>query len=146
MKKEDNGDVEAFLDGNVPEPSGEPLGSPLPPLMLEEPVKKVRHVYVKKKDVDPAAKGIGFTPGCLGCIGIINWMPGGRSVTHSEDCRLRTMERAETDSSVAARVQATQARDLGARAKLLEAADKRKKEGATTSSETLSTGDGAMEE
>ena len=58
LKKEYDGDVEAFLGENLPDPSSEPLGSPLPPLMLEEPVKKVRHFYVKKKDFDLAAKGI----------------------------------------------------------------------------------------
>ena len=76
LKKEDDGHVEVFLDGNVPEPSNEPLQ----PIMLEELVKKVGYFYVKKKGVDPAAKRIGFTPGCPGCIGIIYRVLGTRAL------------------------------------------------------------------
>ena len=109
LRKEDDGDAEVFLDENVPEPSPEPLGSPLPPIMTEEPAaKKVRQFYVKKADVYPAKKGICFTQGCPGCVAMINWMPGYRSVPHIEGCRPRLMERATTDSSIAARVKATQ--------------------------------------
>ena len=65
-------------------------------------------------------------------------MPGDKSITHSEDCRLRVMERAKTDSSIAARVKASQLRDLEAHAKLLEASDKGKREAASNSPEIRS--------
>ena len=146
LRKEDDGDVEVFLDENAPEPSLEPLGSPLPPIMLEEPVvKQVRSFYVKKTDVDPSKNGIGFTPGCPGCLAIIN--RSSHSVAHGEGCRLRVMERAKTDSSVASRAKTTQGKDLEAHAKLLEATEeKRKRKAAPNSMERPSEGTGVEEE
>ena len=58
---------EVMLDTNAAEPSYTPVCSPLPPRMLEDPMKDVRGFDVKIPDLDPAAGGIGFTDGCKGC-------------------------------------------------------------------------------
>ena len=52
---------EVMLDAYVPEPSPTPVGSPLPPVTLGETTKPAKKFYVKSKDLDPAAGGIGWT-------------------------------------------------------------------------------------
>ena len=46
---------EVMLDAYAPEPSSNPLGSPLPPRTLEEPMKVVKRFYVKTTDLDPSS-------------------------------------------------------------------------------------------
>ena len=119
LNKDHDGDSEVFLNMDPPEPSMQPKTSPLPPTMMEEPVHApARRFYVTARDVDPASGGLGFMPGCPGCVAIINGAT--RSVAHSETCRLRAMEQATTNQSVAATVKATRARDVGYHAKRLE--------------------------
>ena len=65
---------EVMLDTDAPEPSYTPMCSPLPPRMLEEPMRDLRGFYVKTPDLDPASGGIGFTDGCKCCRAII-WQP-----------------------------------------------------------------------
>ena len=70
-----------FLNVDPPEPSRQPRTSPLPPTMMAEPVTApVRRFYVRAKGVDPASGGLGFMPGCPGCVAIING--AGKSVAH----------------------------------------------------------------
>ena len=52
-----------MLDAYMPEPSPTPVGSPLPPVTLEESTRVPNKFYVKQKDSDPVANGIGWTPG-----------------------------------------------------------------------------------
>ena len=75
--------------------------------------------------MDPAKGGLGFLPGCPGCDAIING--AARSVTHNEPCRSRIVERAASDSSVAARVKVTRAREVEYHAKRLETDEEDKK-------------------
>ena len=93
LSKDHDGDKEVFLDENPEEPSSSPAVSPLPPIIMEEPVEKIRNFYVTAKDVDPRFSGVGFTEGCKGCRAIVN---GKTPVAHSHDCRLRVMEHAQT--------------------------------------------------
>ena len=69
---------DAALDTYMPEPSAKPTGVPLPPMTLEEQLKKAKQFYVKQKDLDPAQDGLGWTPGCKGCESIEsmrrNWL------------------------------------------------------------------------
>ena len=85
---------EVMLDTNAPEPSYTPVCSPLPPRMLEEPMKDVRGFYVKIPDLDPASGGRGFADGCKGCAAIIS---GKTRVGHEDHCRLRVIETASTN-------------------------------------------------
>ena len=52
-----------MLDAYMPEPSPTPVGSPLPPVTLEETMRVPKKFCVKQRDLDPAANGIGWTPG-----------------------------------------------------------------------------------
>ena len=84
LSKNHDGEAEVFLDENLAEPSSSPIVSPLPPIITEEPIKRIRNFYVTSKDVDPESGGFGFTEGCKGCSAIIN---GKRPVAHSHECR-----------------------------------------------------------
>ena len=55
LSKDDDGDKEVFLDENLAEPSPSPTVSPLPPIIMEEPVERIRNFYVTAKDVDPSS-------------------------------------------------------------------------------------------
>ena len=114
LSKAHDGRAEAFLDETPPEPSSSPAVSPLPPIVTEEPSKKVRNFFVYAGDVDPAAGCFGFTPGCDGCKAI----NGTRSVAHSETCRLKVMQQAPNNPKIAARVKRSVEKDLEAHAKL----------------------------
>ena len=81
LSKDHDGDAEVFLDENPSEPSTSPTVSPLPPIITEEPITKIRNFYVYSVDVDPAVGGFGFTPGCKGCSAIVN--ATGRSPTQA---------------------------------------------------------------
>ena len=61
---------EVMLDAYASEASPTPVGSPLPPRTLVEATKPVKKFYVKTKDLDPAAGGIGWTAGRKGCESI----------------------------------------------------------------------------
>ena len=89
--KNHDGDKEVFLDENPAEPSSSPMVSPLPPIITEEPIERIRIFYVTAKDVDPNSGGLGFTDGCKGCRAIINRR---NPVAHSPECRLKVMEQA----------------------------------------------------
>ena len=85
-EKHDAGE-EVVLDTNPPEPSMEPVTTPLPPTMMEEPMgKAVRRLYVKLSDLDPSCGGIGFTEGCKGCKSIISGGGNGRDTMRSAEC------------------------------------------------------------
>ena len=71
LSKDHDGDAEVFLDENPSEPSSSPTVSPLPPIITEEPIERIRNFYVTSKDVDPANGGFGFTTDCKGCSAII---------------------------------------------------------------------------
>ena len=85
---------EVMLDIEPPEPSFTPVCSPLPPRMLDEPMKNLRGFYVKIPDLDPAGGGIGFTDGCKGCKAIIY---GKSRVGHDNHCRHRVVLTASTN-------------------------------------------------
>ena len=61
LSKAHDGDAEVFLDETPPEPSSSSAVSPLPPIITEETITKIRNFYVYSGDVDPAAGGLGFT-------------------------------------------------------------------------------------
>ena len=44
---------EVMRDVYMSEPSPTPVGAPLPPMTLEETLKKAKKFYVKQKDLDP---------------------------------------------------------------------------------------------
>ncbi len=108
LSKAHDGDAEA-LDENPQLPSSDPEVSPLPPIVTEEPIKKIRGFHVYPRDVDPSLQGFGFTPDCDGCKATIN---GKRSVTHSLTCRLRVMEQAPNNANIAARVKKSLAKEV----------------------------------
>ena len=54
---------EVMLHAYMPEPSPTPVGSPLPPVTLEETTRVPNTFYVKQRVLDPATNGIGWTPG-----------------------------------------------------------------------------------
>ena len=54
---------EVVLDAYAPEPSSNPVGSPLPPRTLEESMKVVKRFYVNTRDLDPSGGGIGWAAG-----------------------------------------------------------------------------------
>ena len=86
--------------------------------------KAVRRLYVKLSDLDPSCGGIGFTEGCKGCKSIIS---GGERKGHDEKCRMRLMETAAKDPSVAARVEAANKKEEEWLARKLEEAEEKKK-------------------
>ena len=90
LSKDHDGDKEVFLDENPAEPYSSPAVSPLPPIVTEEPIEKIRKFYVVSSDVDPNRGGFGFTEGCKGCRAIINRKP---AVSHSDERRLKIMNR-----------------------------------------------------
>ena len=113
------------MDETPPEPSSSPAVSPLPPILTEEPIKKLRNFYVYSGDVDLAAGGFGFTPGCDGCKAIVN---GKRSLAHSETCKLKVMQQASSNPKIAARVKRSVEKDHEAHTKILEEGEERKKQ------------------
>ena len=117
VAKAHNGDAEDFFDGTPQLPSPDPEVSPFPPIVTEEPIRKVRSFYVYPKDVDLALKGYGVTPDCDGCKAIVN---GKKSVTHSVACRLKVMEQAPNNSNIAARVKKSLKKEVEHHSKLLE--------------------------
>ena len=116
---------EVMLDTEPAEPPPTPVCSPLPPRMLNEPIKDLRGFYVKIPDLDPAAGGIGFTDGCKGCKAIIH---GKSRVGHDNHCRHRVVETASTNPDVAVRVKIAIDRDVKWHAKKLEESETRRKE------------------
>ena len=114
-----------MLDTYAPEPSYAPVCSPLPPRMLEEPMKDVRGFYVKIPDLDPAAGGIGFADGCKGCAAIIR---GKTRVGHGGHCRLRVIGMASTNSEIAVRVKVARDREIEWHAKKFEESETKKRE------------------
>ena len=48
---------DVILDSYAPEPSDKPKGTPLPPMTVDEKLKKAKQFYVKKKDLDPRGMG-----------------------------------------------------------------------------------------
>jgi len=98
-------------------PSPDPEVSPLPPIITEEPIRKIRGFYVYARDVDPALNGFGFAPDCDGCKAIVN---GKKSVTRSLTCRLRVMEQAPHNSNIASRVKKSLAKEVEHHSRLLE--------------------------
>ena len=102
---------EVMLDAYVPEPSPAPVGSPLPPMTLEETTKPAKQFYVKTKDLAPARGGIGWTPGCKGCESIAGSC--NTQVAHSEGSRLRVIHETKSNPVTAARVQAARGSSRG---------------------------------
>ncbi len=97
------------MDTSAPEPSERPTGVPLPPVALEERLKKAKQFYVKKKDLDPAQDGLGWTPGCKGCESIVGKLP--TQLAHSDECRLRVIEGTRSNPVTAARIRASEERE-----------------------------------
>ena len=116
LSKNHDGDKEVFLDENPEGASSSPTVSPLPPIIMEEPIEKIRNFYVTAKDVDPKFNGFGFTEGCKGCRAIVNGKP---PVAHSSECRLRIMEQAPNSEKIAARVKRSLGKDQEFHAKNL---------------------------
>ena len=117
LSKNHDGNKEVFLDENPAEPSSSPMVSPLPPIITEEPIERIRNFYVTAEDVDPNSGGLGFTDGCKGCRAIIN---GKNPVARSPECRLKVMEQAPNNDKIAARVKRTVGRDQSFHARNLE--------------------------
>ena len=93
----------------MPEPSPTPTGSLLPPVTLEEQLKKAKQFYVKQKDLDPALSGLGWTPGCKGCKSIAGEYA--TQLAHSDECRLKAMEQMKSNPVTAARIKASEIRE-----------------------------------
>ena len=99
---------EVMLDAYAPEPSPNPVGSPLHPRAVEEPMKVVQRFYVETRGLDPSGGGIGWTAGCKGCESISR---GDRTqLAHSKDCRMRVIEKTASNPTTAARLKATRGR------------------------------------
>ena len=124
LRKHHDGDKEVFLDENPAEPSSSPTVSPLPLIVTEEPIERIRNFYVTSKDVDHNSGGLVFTDGCKGCRAIIN---NKNPVAHSPECRLKVMEQAPNNEKIAARVKRTVGRDQSFHARNLEKNEERKK-------------------
>ena len=124
LSKDHDGDKEVFLDENPEEASSSPAVSPLPPIIMEEPVEKIRNFYVTAKDVAPSRMGVGFTDGCKGCRAIVN---GKNPVAHSDDCRLRVMAEAPNNDKIAARVKRSAGKDHDNHARHLERNEEKRK-------------------
>ena len=124
LSEKHDGDKEVFLDENPEEASSSPTVSPLPPIIMEEPVEKIRRFYVTAKDVDPKHQGVGFTEGCKGCRAIVNGKP---AVAHSDDCRLRVMAEAPNNDKIAVRLKRTVVKDHDYHARNLERNEEKRK-------------------
>ena len=124
LSTDHDGDKEVFLDENPVEPLSSPTVSPLPPIITEEPIEKIRKFYVVSSDVDPNQGGFGFTEGCKGCRAIVSRKP---AVAHSDECRLKVMEQAPRNDKIAARVKRTIGRDQEFHAKNLERNEEKEK-------------------
>ena len=142
LSKDHDGDAEVFLDENPAEPSSSPTVSPLPPIITEEPIERIRNFYVTQKDVDPESGGFGFTDGSKGCSAITN---GKRPVAHSHECRLKIMEQAPNSAKIAASVKRTLSKDQEFHAKNLENNEeaKRKRETPASAESTTMERDGS---
>ena len=73
---------------------------------------------MKTRDLDPAAGGMGWTPGCKGCESISRGVK--TQVAHSDECRARVIERTGSRPEIAARIKATREREDEWLAKQLE--------------------------
>ena len=109
---------EVILDAYMPEPSIAPKGTPLPPVTLEEKLRKAKQFYVKQKDLDPAQSGLGWTPGCKGCESIAG--KHATQLAHNDECRLRVIEKTNSNPVTAARIKASELREREYYAKKLE--------------------------
>ena len=98
-----------MLDAYIPEPSPTPVGSPLPPMTLEESSKRAQTLYVKLKYLDPGGGGMGWALGCKGCASIVG--KHATQLAHSEECRLRVIEKTKSNPVIAARIKATRLRE-----------------------------------
>ena len=81
-----------------------------PPVTLEEKLKKAKQFYVKQKDLDPAQSGLGWTPGCKGCESIAG--KHATQLAHSDECRLRVIEKTRSDPVTSARIKASVLREI----------------------------------
>ena len=77
---------------------------------MEEKLKKAKQFHVKKKDLDPAQDGFGWTPGCKGCESLAR---GTTQLAHNDECRLRVIEKTKSNPVTAARVKASEQRERG---------------------------------
>ena len=111
---------EVILDTYAPEPSEKPTGVPLPPVPVEEKLKKAKQFYVKKKDLDHAQDGLGWTPGCRGCESIAG--KHATQLAHSDECGLRVIEKTKSNPVTAARVKASEQREREHYSRTLEEA------------------------
>ena len=113
---------EVILDSYTPEPSDKPKGTPLPPMTVEGKLKKAKQCYVKKKkkDLDPAQNGLGWTPGCKGCESIAGKHQ--TQLAHSDACRRRVIEKTKSNPVTAARSKASEQREKEYYSKTLEEA------------------------
>ena len=100
---------EVMLDAYMPEPSPALVVSPLPPVTLEESLKRAKKFYVKQKDLDPGGCGMGWTPGCRGCASIA--VKHATQLAHSEECSLRVIEKTKSNPVTAARIKAARLRE-----------------------------------
>ena len=93
---------DVMLDAYAPVPSSNPVGSPLPPRTLEEPMKVVKRFYAKTRNLDPSGGRIGWTAGCKGCEPISRGNVS--QVAHSENCRMRVIEKTASNPTTVARL------------------------------------------
>ena len=99
---------QVILDTYAPEPSEKPTGAPTPPMSVEGKLKKAKQFYVKRKDLDPAQSGLGWTPGCRGCESLAS---ATTQLAHNDECRLRVIEKTKSNPVTAARVKASEQRE-----------------------------------
>lgn len=78
-------------------------------MTLEESTKRAKKLHVKQKDLDPGSGGIGWTLGCKGCESIAG--DHTTQLAHSEDCRLRVIEKTTSNPMTAARIKVTRLRE-----------------------------------
>ena len=63
---------------------------------------------MKQKDLDPSLSGMGWALGCKGCASIAGKYA--TQLAHSEECRLRVMEKTRSHPVTAARIKASELR------------------------------------